>query len=994
MNRKPPGGCGIPPFLSLVAKAYAEHCSPQELSRLCFVFPNKRAGTFFLNHLADYVKPPYIEPEVIAVNDLMIRFTVLEEATFYDQLFVLYREYCSLSPTPVEFDRFYFWGEMLLHDFNDVDRYMVDPESLFINLKRLREISADYLTPEQKELIRRYWGDDALAMHGEIDRFWRHVVHDSEDGDGHNLRDKFVALWEVLAPLYRRFTDALDRQGLATAGRLSRVAAEYAGDAQLQADRYVFVGFNVLNTAESVLFKRLKARGVADFYFDINSPSYRSEANRAARFVQANAREFPSLYPLDEPEARWPHIETIGVPGNIGQAKMISSLLQRMKADGTIADPSNAIDTAVALPDESLFIPLLHSLPYDFGPVNVTMGFPLRLTPVAAMLHQIVALQRNVRTVHGSPAFFHGNIRSLCAGNLFNNIDSDSVKALLAMLDKTHAYTIDAVQVRSLAGKLAPVFVPLTPASGFEDIYRYIVGVLDMAESAVSPSGASGQDVTVEQCLVAGYRLALDNLAAAVRRYGISPGQGTVFGMVERAIAGDKMQLVGEPIRGLQVMGMLETRSLDFDNVIISSMNESLFPRKLFSRSFIPETLRRAYGMSTIEFQESVFAYYFYRLISRARRVTLLYDSRDSRGAKEGEPSRYIVQLRYMFPESVLTHREMSYRMSAFDDTVPQVVKDERVMKLLDRFRTPGSGSHLSASSLKRYINCPLGFYLQYVEGLGQMEEAVTYLDDSTFGRVVHDSCQAIYEDLAAAGHDNIITADALMQAAVPHKVSRYLTRAINGIFYNRAEEMLDTPLDGEIRVMAEVVTQMICAMMREDARLYAPIQFIEAERKYKEMFHIADGLDVNFTFIIDRLDRAGDDRRLRIVDYKTGSDEKSARPVDDLFNPDIDHSKRESLFQLLLYGLLYDIRTGSTEPIMPVIYSLRNVYANGLAPFGSEKNPLLDHRQYMEQFTSRLTALLREMFDSEVPFKAADNDKSCRFCSFKDICGRSDSEN
>lgn len=980
-----------PPFLYLVARAYARHCTPAELAGFCFVFPNKRAGTFFLNHLATLIDVPYIEPDVLPVNDLLARLTPLAEASRYDQLFLLYREYCALTPVPVEFDRFIFWGEMLLGDFNDVDRYMVNPEALFVNLKRLREISADYLSDEQRELIRRYWGEDAMAMHSEIDRFWRHIVHDEDAGSnsGERLKDKFVALWEVLAPLYTRFTDALAARGLATGGRLSRMGAEAAADAPMPARRYVFVGFNVLNTAERVLFKHLKARGMADFYFDINSPAYDSPANSAARFVKANAAEFESLYPLDEePIVNWPEIQTVGVPGKIGQAKLIGSMLAQMKADGTIANTSNAIDTAVVLPDESLFIPLLHSLPDNFGPVNVTMGFPLRLTPVASLLHQVVSLQRNMRLVRGRPSFFHENVRTLIAGPVLKTLSPDGVAAIERWLSRNHNYTVDAALLADLGSPLAPLFRPLSPDAGFEDTYRYIADLLDLMDAYVNPK--SGEPVSVERCFIEGYRIALNELAAAIRDYGLNPGNATVFSLIERAVAGDRMQLVGEPVRGLQIMGMLETRSLDFSNIIIPSMNENIFPRRLTGRSFIPETLRHAYGMATVEFRESIFAYYFYRLISRADKVTILYDSRESGGTKESEPSRYVGQLRYMFPQAKPGHRDMVFPLTSFTAKELQIRKSGRVMSLLRRYLTPGSGLALSASALKRYISCPLGFYLEYVEGLGQLQEPVTYMDASTFGSVIHDALQRIYTDLAQRNTDGVITPGVLRESATVRTVSPYLVSAVNRCFFHLPTERSLEPLTGETKVLADLMCRMVMTLMEVDAERYAPLKLVEAERKYRDSFHIAEGLDINFTFIIDRLDRVVQEGNLlRIVDYKTGADKAQFSSVASLFDPDTPHASRDAVFQLLLYALLHDIREGSDEPIQPMLYFPGRLPSDAARPLSMDRTVITDHRPLMPEFREHLETMLRELFDPEVPFRATPHEgKSCRFCSFKEICG------
>lgn len=972
-----------PPFLRMVAQAYASHCRTSELADFCFVFPNKRSGKFFLNYLAETIREPYIEPAVTAIHELTAGWATLDEASRYDQLFVLYDCYSKLSNAPVDFDRFLFWGEMLIRDFNDVDRYMVDAEGLFVNLKRVREISADYLTPEQKELVKRYWGDDALSMHADIDRFWKHIKHDGDEGDESSLRGRFAKLWEVLAPLYRDFTDALRELGMATPGRLSRMAADIAAVAELPYKRYVFVGFNVLNTCEQSLFRHLKSRGVADFYFDTGSPAFGHEFNRAARFVTANAKEFPPMYDLGEAdaEAHWPDITVVAVPGNISQAKWIGAELVRMKDDGEIADPDNAIDTAVVLPDETLFLPLLHSIPEGFCDTNVTMGFPLKLTPVAAVIRRMFYLQRNLRNVGGEPAFYRENVAGLAANTVLRSIAPQDADRIERWLGRNSSFTVPASTLRDLAGVLAPVFVPLGVKGDFESTYAYIDGVLDLLVHYTRPN--EDDTTTVEHCLVIGYRMALDRLAEAVEMHKPLMTGTTVFNLVERAVCGDSVQLKGEPIHGLQVMGMLETRALDFDNVIIPSMNERTFPRKLINKSFIPEALRKAYGMATIEFQESIFAYYFYRLIGRAERVTLLYDTRTT-GSKQSEPSRYVTQLRYMFPETRVRLREPGHTMEATGMPVLSAAKTPEVLAKLERFLDPESGVYLSASALKTYMACPLHFYLQYVEGLREPDEFKPFMDYGVYGSVLHEAAENVYKQLDREARGGLITAEMLRHAASGKSLDRHVVRALNRIYHRRRADELDTPLEGEFRVQAAIMVDTLSMMMRTEADLYAPIELVSTEEKVAGNFPILPGCGVNFKFIIDRMDRARG--QLRVVDYKTGSDSASYKEDNPFDNA--------ALFQTVLYAALYSMQSGTTEDIQPILYRLRSVYTDGLKPFScsgptrGQRIELTGYKSLMDKFTEEMQDMLGTLFDPEIPFTQTPDVADCKFCHFKELCG------
>ena len=384
-------------FLDLVADAYLT-AERDRLSEYCFVFPNKRSGAFFAralmkNHAEQQRDSQgdrggmFIMPDIKTVSEFVTGFSSLVEATRYEQLFVLYNEYKKLSAEIADFDKFLFWGEMLISDFNDVDRYLVDPRSLFTNVRDLKEINSTYLTEEQLAIVRRFWGDD--QPHKFVEEFWTHVSH-GEEGKDHRSQQKFLKLWEILYPLFTGFKAELRKRGLSTSGMYYRHAVDYlttVSEAELPYRRYIFVGFNVLSTSELKIFRTLQRMEVADFYWDYNSPAFALPHNRATRFISANVKEFPSRYNIGEQEQRgFPEIDIIGVPSESGQAKMAGTVISRWVNDGIITDPSNAIDTAVVLPDEGMFIPVMHSVPTSISKLNITMGLPLRSTPLASVL--------------------------------------------------------------------------------------------------------------------------------------------------------------------------------------------------------------------------------------------------------------------------------------------------------------------------------------------------------------------------------------------------------------------------------------------------------------------------------------------------------------------------------------------------------------------------------------------------------------------------------
>lgn len=968
------------PFLQQIAQIYAAN-ELQSLAGYCFVFPNKRSATFFRNYM-EREAPESIQPAVKTISSFVADFSPRHPGERFEQLFILYNEYRRLSSDIADFDQFLFWGEMLVSDFNDVDRYLVNPDALFVNVKRYKEIGSNYLTPEQIEIIRRYWGEE--PQKADVDRFWTHVG-DCSGSDGNRPGDKFLRLWEVLSPLYKAYHAHLERNGKIAPGMMYRKAAsaiaEHIAEGRLEFCRYIFVGFNVLTPSELKIFSLLRDSGSADFYWDFNSPAFAGGFNRAGRFIERNVKEFPSLYPLPEGAiSTMPDIEIIGVPSAVAQAKLAGSILGDMAKNGEIENPDNAVDTAVVLPDESLFVPLRRSVPYDLIPkTNVTMGLPMRLTSIAALMRLVVNLQLKVRVSSGVPTFFYEDVQALLTNPSVRSIAPDEADALGAVIVNERLFRISPDRIGETAPSLAPLFHILDETASADEICSYITEVISLV--------SDGKDAN-EQKFLKAYASAVNRLKDTCTRFGVEVRRSTFFRMVERTMASEKINLVGEPLKGLQIMGVLETRALDFDNIIMLSMNEAIFPRKHYTGSFIPDALRRGYGMATTDFQESIFAYYFYRLISRARRVKLIYDAR-SLGVKSGEMSRYLTQLLYLYADKGnIRHTLRVFEPKTFPSGAVSIAKSPAIMEKLRRFM-PGSDDprNLSASAINTYIACPLQFYLRYVEGYDADEEMKDFIDASSYGSILHETAQTLYESLASENSSRTITAESLRRVLGHDNltIDRIITSTTNKI-YNRLEgDALMTPLCGEALVMGNLIRESVSSMIEADLKI-APFVFEGAEVKIRTVLKVNDSVSVNFKMLVDRIDRVNG--RLRIIDYKTGDEKNIVTSLDKCFDFTIrDHPK--GLTQILLYCHVYSLATGDDEPISPYIYNFRQITSKGPLPIKISGKPVDDHREVMAEYTEGLYAKLSELFDPEVPFMQSPFDNPCKFCNFKPICGR-----
>ena len=969
------------PFLRQVAQVYA--CDKNALAGTAFVLPNKRSATFFRHYLsaATCQKTP---AEVTTISAFLSSFSELEQATRLQLLLTLYDAYRKISPRSApDFDQFIFWGEMLIGDFNDVDTYLIDPESIFTNVNRFKEISANYLTPEQIAVIRRYWGEEPPVA--DIDRFWNHIARPGDEKDS-KAKDKFLKLWQILMPLYTEYHKALAAAGLAAPGMQRRLAVDAVkkaiGDGKLKHSRYVFIGFNVLTPAERQIFTLLRDAGVADFYWDYNSPAFAAGFNKAGHFITRNIQDFPSRHQLpEEPIATLPDIEIIGVPSASAEVKLASTLLEELADSGEIADTANAVDTAVVLPDESQFIQLRRSIPYDKIPeVNVTMGLPMRYTPIAALMRQIVGMQSKGRVTKGEHTFFYEDITGLLANPTVRNLAPDQARALEDTISARRLFRVDAKTINETAPVMAPIFTPVPDSASPAEVCSYIGNVIDLIGHDAPEADAKFLDA---------YKSAAETITAAAAAHGVTMRRSTLLRMVERAVASEKIKLAGEPLKGLQVMGVLETRALDFKNIIMLSMNERIFPRKHYTGSFIPDSLRHAYGLATTDFQESIFAYYFYRLISRAKTVKLIYDARTV-GLKSGEMSRYLTQLLYLYNQKgKVRHTFRTFTPVDIPKEIVEVPKTPRILEKLSLFKA-GSATprFLSASAINTYISCPLEFYLRYVEAYAENDEMKDFIDASSYGNILHETAQGLYNHLMETKKGSrTVRKEDLEPFVAPSDtfIQRTVTRITNRIHNRLDDNELDRPLVGEAYIMGKVIEESVKTMLKWDMK-YTPFEFGEAEKEMKGVLPVNDALAINFKQKIDRIDTVGN--VMRIVDYKTGDEAGSTPKMSDCFDGSM-QKRPKGLMQTLLYALAYSTFEQSTEPIKPMIYNFRKIAKDGPLHLTVSKKRIDNHMDAMPDFLEHFNAKIEQMFDPGVPFGQAQNDSACKYCNFKAICGR-----
>ncbi|MCC8038547.1 MAG: PD-(D/E)XK nuclease family protein [Bacteroidales bacterium] len=1017
------------PFLKQIAQVYLEKEGP-DLVDLCFVFPNKRSAQFFNHYLSELAPQTMLQPSTVTITDFMLSLVDDDPGSRIEQLFILYnlyREILDQKPDmePLEFDRFQHWGDVLLSDFSDVDRYLVDADQLFCNIKNLREIASNFLTQEQIDVIREYWdtGDNLQV----VDEFWRHVISPS-DNNPHEQEQAFLKLWEVLAPLYHRFHQYLEEHNLTYDGKMYRDALERLKNLdshEIAHRRFIFVGFNALSTSEVKIMERLAILGMADFYWDLPSPAFDNPANHSTRFLKKLVTKFPSLYDLPEPKVDdFPEIDVVGVPSTMGMAKLAGERLAALVTDPTIPDEEKGLRTAIVLPEEDMFIPLLHSIPDTVEDINITMGFSLRFTPIASLIQNIVSLHLRARKMaNGVINFYYEDLITVLSHPLMRSLKGVPAAEIVTYIHENHLYNIPAQELAERY-RLPELLSPIADLDDAEQVFQYILNLLYWLQEKLSKPEAN----PVESAFIKRYINSVEELHTLTLRHNITIAQqNTVFRLLERLVASEKIPFEGTPLKGVQVMGMLETRCLDFDHLFILSMNENSFPRKHFSPSFIPNSLRAGYGMATMEFQEAITAYNFYRLIARPKHVTLIYSTMSDH-MRSAEVSRYVSQLRHVYHPASLHFHNLSYRLYSPKVSPISIEKTPEIMAKINRYRaTEGDRKYFSPSAISKYLQCPLDWYLSYIEDYMPDDELVGYMDEGTYGTIIHDVAENIYQLMDDPQHQRqshftkeeqkrpfrpvVVTPDKIDRALKnPSLIERLVTQAINDIYRRRPEHLCSQPLEGEDFLLGQMMVEVVQKLLRHDRDL-KDLRLIDAEHKIEGHYEIVPGLSINMRGYIDRIDIATLDEveYLRIVDYKTGSDNRNAK-WSQLFDNTEDRPQKAPM-QLMAYALAYGQDIANTPlskyPIRPTLYKTSDLSkgsneSNDPIGIGNEEKtsskaayrPVLDFRQVQDTFREKLGEKLAELFDPAIPFTQCPDlgeyKSGCKYCKFTALCRRS----
>lgn len=961
-------------FLSYVASDMMAKVGG-DLSRTAVVFPNKRASLFLNEQLVGLASRPIWSPSYTTISELFRRHS---SRTVADQLKLvcdLHKSFASKTSINETIDHFYGWGQLLLADFDDIDKNLADAGMLFANLTNIHELDDNsYLTEPQRKALKRFFSN-------------------FNEGGESELKQRFLRLWQHIGDIYDDFNERLRRQQLAYEGALYREVALDDGIV-FPYDHYVFVGFNFLQQVEQRLFKRLKGEGKALFYWDFDRyymPKEHSQNDEAGYYIAQYLQDFPNE--LDNSDAEI--YDNIGRKKDVAYISAATEHIQACYAGDWLGSGGRVKDgkrTAIVMCDETLLPSVISNIPPETGEVNITTGMPLGLSPVASLLFRLIDAQ-TVGYSKTSDRFSLRYVSQLLRHPFMNFVSEDSTR-LCAELNSERNYHPSREELCA-DENLAAVFAKMTGSTeegGQRQnpnaaLLRWMMSVLRI----IGTNTREAKDPLLHEAVFRAYTL-LDRLATLIEAEDLHVDITTLRRLIRQLIDTTAIPFRGEPAVGVQIMGVLETRNIDFDHVLVLSCNEGKMPRGVNDASFIPYSIRKAFGLTTIDHKVAIYSYYFHRLLQRAKDVTLTYNISTENG-HTGEMSRFMMQFMVESGHEVsLRQLQAGNRLAAARQE--GIVKDAAVMAVLDGIES------ISPSAINRYLRCPLQFYYNYVAHIKEPEDTDDgEIDNRTFGNIFHKAAQTLYSELGGA--DGLVGKEAI---EIYLKEKDKLPRIVDHAFAEELFKSRNTPKKPEYNglqiINREVIIGYLNRLLQTDAK-QAPLRILALEQRVGddvEMETSCGRRKISVSGYIDRLDMVGREGQppvIRVIDYKTGSPaQKSIAAVEEIFQPENIGMKHSDYYlQTFLYA---DIVSRSAEwnslglPVSPALYFIRKSSDDKYNPvlsIGGEA--VADIRACTEEFVPLLKQALAEIFEPQRPFLPTGEKQRCQQCPYRQICGR-----
>ncbi|GHT62557.1 hypothetical protein FACS189451_07190 [Bacteroidia bacterium] len=979
-------------FLRLVAKDLVARFGTR-LADVTVVFPSRRARLFFNNYLYREAGSPIWAPQYTTIEELFESRSVYRNADSIQLTGDLYQSYLEVYnvqseiPSTETLDEFFFFGEILLNDFDDIDKNLVNARSLFGNLRDLDRMKDDFshLSEAQLESISRHFGK---------------IFKDDSP-----LKTAFWSIWNILGEVYLTFREKLKEKGVAYQGMMMREVIENESLA-FTGEQYVFVGFNVLNKCEESLFKRLKNKAL--FYWDYDVYYLNHEAGR---YIAENIRKFGSA--LDDnlviarakPEAiqefssflnKEKEITFLASSSESGQSGVIPSWIDSLNHSPGYTAP----DSAIVLCNEDLLPVVMHTISSEkVENVNITMGFPITQTPVADFLQVLAELQTKGIA---NPNAFHYKYVLQVLRHPYTPIIFPEAKDIEKKISQNNIFFPD--------NQLLKNNVLFTHTRNATDLGKYLLNSVESLGKAYKAE-ASFQDIydgLYQESIFRAYQV-LNRLYGLLSSGEWTLEKPTFLRLLRRLLLTTQVPFHGEPVKGLQIMGVLETRTLDFKNLLILSVNEGFMPGSSNENTFIPQFLRSHLGLSAIEHQDSIYAYYFYRLLQRAEKITLVY-STDKTQTGKAEMSRFLLQM-LVDPRLNIKRYTLQSTIKPMEIQPIVVEKTDEIIRLIKEkydFNTQLGAKPLTPSSLNTFIDCSLRFYLQKIKGYETPDELSDELDSSVFGTIFHRAAEFLYREISRSRHCEgearsnpeanqlgpdcftpfAMTAamlDVYLQPGSEYKIRKFVSKAFEEVYF-KGKPVDESQYNGEQLINFRVICKMLERLIAFDRRR-TPFTILGLEWKNYDFIELPDeSVKLKVGGIIDRLEEQNG--KVLILDYKTGSSGKTYKTLEELVT---EKDRRAShIFQTFVYASVLIRKKTFEFPIVPALLYMQDAGKDHFSPVVEyEKEPIADFRDLNERFEELYLQKISGLFNRDIPFKQTTFENNCVYCEFRELCNR-----
>jgi len=938
-----------------------------DLSGVCIVFPSRRAGLYFKSEIGKKSSSPVWSPSVFSIEDFVEElsgYTFADELQLLYELFSVYvdvykNENQALLPGDDEyaesFDTFYPWGEMLLKDFDTVDKYLVDADVLFKRIRDLKEIEESFPI-ELQDAFKKFWGS----------------LFDS--GDSY-IKENFLKIWQILGKIYSEFREVLKSRKICYEGMAHK---ELYSDLKTNGinvkwKKIIFAGFNSLSTSEKKIIGLLKEKGIAELYWDGDEYYIKDEKQEAGYFIRKNIKFFEQEnYIFDNLLAvNKKNIFSVGASSAAGMVKAFGSELMKLSSEENF----KAEKTAVIIPEENLLLPVLYSIPESVKNINVTMGLQLTDTPVFSLINLLRELQNNCIFDNGRYAFYHKDVEKILLHPYIKFTDAGDIFEILRFIRNKNIlyYSFDIYNGKKpeMAEK---IFRKISVAAELDEYVKDIIDFIAYRTEADKSGDEEYKDFLLEYLY--SFKRGFNRFSDVIKYLVKEISTDTYWKFLSDVLKRMRIPFTGEPLKGLQIMGLLETRNIDYDNVFFLSVNEGVLPKGNSQNSFIPYSLRKVLRMPTYDDEDSITAYYFYRLLQKSKNVYLFYNTEIGNSVKE--KSRYIYQIENELKQK---NENINFKEKIYiPDFSPVRKKKIEIPKNNDVFEKIKGIKNFSPSTISKYISCSLKFYFEKIAGVKEREEVEEYFDSRLVGNVLHKLLEQIYKPyegkvingkiLEKISSDVFSDFGSVLEKAVMACESAYVLKEYGG----------------KNLLFGRIILQLLKRVIENEKKL-VPFKIVSIEEEITDSVQISfEGIKRNIGIYgrIDRIDEK--DNIVKIIDYKTGSFDIRKKALDDpekFFNRIFSNPDFKEYFQSFYYGYL-SYKKKISQRINICLYPVKKL-ENGILNLSES----FVEENYFDIFEDYLKKLFEELYNKEIPFKQTDDETRCTYCPYSEFCYR-----